>query len=473
MTNILTPERNFLRRTGLTNEAVFAGIQPDDCVVWRRLPVGGFQNFSLCDHSCVVQVKGKLTGGSYDCGASFVYAKGSSSMFAPKEAIIAWTNNVAAGLALARDMFLDRYFNPYCEEFHISPSWAGAIRAELSDPKKTVEANRFGGSPERVEGCPEIVAAGKKAGFLVNLTTPGRRWMIDREFAEKMATPECSPNILAMSFDDMSPEDLYRITRMDLDAIKAEWKTVSPLHGQRQKAYEAIYTARLMRQMNAPAKMLFNVVAHAGNIQYLNDVLATILECVPQSLANPYPAQAFGNAPPCWKPESLPALRAHILNFIEGTLVGRPGVTRRLAYYMMLEAAFRKWEKTDPNRLCEFMSGIRAWDSTLRPGAYRYAQIGKSIDVLDLLPDQLPLPGGHLGCFWNPGWAFSEQVGDNVERLAETMLTGMVARGQEFPEMNKSNIMPRLELDQVGTEQGMPPELVPTYLATRLEFAGF
>jgi len=367
-------------------------------------------------------------------------------------------------------MFFARHFATYCEEFHIPLAWADAIKAELTDPNKKVEVNRFGGSPEMLKDCPAIIADCKVAGLVVNLTTPGRRFMTDQQFVEDIA--HNPPNILAMSFDDMNPKELERISKMSLDEIKAEWKTVSPLHGQRQKAFEGMYAARIMRDMNVPSTVLFNVVIHPGNVGYLNDILATIVECVPGSLANPYPAQSFGNDASCWTLESLPALRSHVTGFIHGTLEGRPGVTRRLHYYMTLESAFRKW-KHDPKRLCEFMSGIGAWDSTARPGAYRYAQVGKNTEVLDVPQDRLPVPGGHLGCFWNPGWALSEHVGDNVEELAETMLTGMVKRGQELGGVRKSNIMPRLMFDVVATELGLPTELVPEYLATRREYAGF
>lgn len=463
-------EREFLLRTGMINGTVFAGIQPDDCVVWKEVP-SGYQNFSACNHACVMQVDGELTGGNYVCDASFVFAKGFLRGFAPRDAIVRWTKIVAVAHALARDMFFASHFDAYCEEFHIPSTWANAIQAELTSLDKKVEVNRFGGSPEMLPDCAGIIADCKAANLIVNLTTPGRRFMTDPKFVDEIVGNP--PNILAMSFDDMDPKELARISKMDLDAIKAEWKTVSPLWGQRQKAFEGLYAARLMQELKVPVTILFNVVAHPGNIGYLDDILATILECVPGSFANPYPAQSFGNDPPCWTPDSLPALRSHVVKFIEGTLEGRPGVTRRLHYYVALEAAFRKWQN-DPDRLCQFMSGIGAWDCTARPGAYRYAQIGKFAGVHSGPQAELPNPGGHLGCFWNPQLGLSWQVDEkSIEEVADTLLYGMVEHGRKLGSARKSNIMPRLEFDVVNTELGLPAELVPEHLSTRMEYAGY
>jgi len=462
-------ERDFLLNTGMINRTVYAGIQPDDCVVWKKVQ-GGYQESSMCNHSCVIEVNGKPTGGNYICEASFVFAKGSLPRFVPRETIVRWTRIVAVAHALARDMFFERYFNTYCEEFHIPPSWADAIRYELTSLDKKVEVNRFGGSPEMLRDCAGIISDCKKYGLVVNLTSPGRRFMQDAQFIEDICRNP--PHMLAMSFDDMDSKEIFKISKMSLGEIKNGWKKISPLHGQRQKAYEGFFTARLMQQMNVPVTIMFNVVIHPGNVNNLDNILTTITECIPGSLANPYPAQAFGSDPVCWTSESLPALHSHIINFIEGTLQGRVGITRRLHYYMALESAFRKWQH-NVTRLCEFLSGIEAWDSTARPGAYRYAQIGKNMKILGLDADKLPVPGGHLGCFWNPSLGFSEHIDDlTVEQVAETMLTGMVKHGRELL-TRKSNIMPRLMFDVVSTELGLPSELIPEYLNTRLEYAGF
>lgn len=469
-------EREFLLRTGLLNQTVYAGIQSDDCVVWKKVP-GGYQNFSLCNHTCVMEVRGQPTGGNYTCNASFVFAGKARALFAPRETIVGWTTSIAAAHKLAREMFFADHFNHYCEEFHIPPSWAKVIKTELTDPKKKVEVNRFGGSPEMLRDCPGIIADCKQAGLVVNLTTPGRRFMTDKQFAIDVARDP--PQVLAMSFDDIDPQEIKRIAQMDLDAIRSEWNTIPKHHGQRQKAFEGLYTAKLMKEMGVSMKIPFNVVIHPGNIGHINEILTTLTQCVPDSLANPFPAQSFEGESPGWTIDSLSALRTHVKQFINGTLNGRLGVTRRLAYYIALEAAFRKWEKKEPKRLAMFMSGIGAWDFTLRPGAYRYPQIGKNQDVCDLPFDELPHPGGHIGCFWNPVLGFSTHVNGNTEELAETILTGMVKRGKELRQakglayVQTSNIMPRLMFDMVSTELGLPFELVPMYLEARAGYCGF
>src|SRR3989344_2123172 len=350
------PEREFLLRTGMINPNVFAGLQPDDCVTWQPVLGGGYVNHSLCNHTCVTEVDGESTGGGYTCESSFIFAKGAKG-FAPREAIVGWTKNAAAAQYVARDMFFVDHYDKYVEEFQVPPAWAAAIKSQLTHPDMKVECNRFGGSPEMLRDCPGIISDSKAA------------------------------------------------------ELKAGWREIPKLHGQRQKAYEALYASQLLREMKVPVKHLFNVVTHKGNIDHLQDILDTLQECVPGCLVNAFPAQSFGTDPLCWTPESLPALRKHILHFITGTLEGKPGINRRISYYNMLEAAFRKWWPDNPTRLCQFMSGVGAWDFTLRPGGYRYVQIARNKDIYNLPQDELSYPGGHIGCFWNPHLSLSRQVG--------------------------------------------------------------
>ncbi len=471
-TNNTSKEQKFLVGKGLINPNVFAGIQTDDCVRWKKTNFG-FQHFSLCSHNCTIEFKGKPTGGNYICDSSFAFAKGVTKNFASADEIINWSKVIAGAHKLSQDMFFQNgHFDRYCEQFKIPPSWANAIKTELTDGEKKVECNRFGGSPEMLPDCARVISECKKAGMVVNLTSPGRRFMTDKNFIEDIAKDP--PNILAFSFDDMDPEELGRISAMELEEIKSEWRNISSLHGQRQKAFEGLYAAKLIQKLGLPIKILFNVVIHPGNIKKLGEILSAISEAVPESLANPYPAQSFGCSPPCWTEESLPALFNHISNFTAETIAEKPGITKRLHYYILLEAAFQKWWSGNPKRLCEFISGINAWDMTLRPGAYRYAQIGKNSRIQNCNPDSLPAPGGHLGCFWNPVLGLDQKVSDcSVEENAELLLTGMVKKGKQVGKVQKTNIMPRLMFDMVSTELGIPEELVSTYLLLRESYTGF
>jgi hypothetical protein len=468
-------ERAFLRRTGSVNKNVFAGIQADDCVVWKKT-AGGYVNHSLCNHTCVIEVDGVPTGGSYICDSSFIFANGAKG-FAPRKPIVDWTKHVARAHFVARDMFFDNHYDAYCQEFCVPPTWAHALKEELTDPEKKVECNRFGSSPEIHPECPGIVSDSIDLDLVTNVTTPGRKFITDTKFVNAFAAKP--PQFLAMSFDDVDPDQIERLSKMDLDQIKAEWKEIPHLHGQRQKAYEGLYAAKLMQQMGIPVKILWNVVTHAGNVGHLDIILQTLKGSVPGSFVNAFPAQSFGGAPLCWTPESLPALRKHVLKLIVDTLEGNSLINPRIMYYIMLEAAFRLWWPTDVNRLCQFMSGIAAWDATLRPGGYRYAQIASNAEIVDAPYSELPYPGGHLTDFWNRHVGLSEQIDSHTEALADTLTTGWVRRGQELRAANKMNyvqtssIMPRLALDMLSTELGIPFELVETYLVTRLEFCGF
>jgi hypothetical protein len=60
-----------------------------------------------------------------------------------------------------------------------------------------------------------------------------------------------------------------------------------------------------------------------------------------------------------------------------------------------------------------------------------------------------------------------------VEEVADFLAYGIVEHGEMLGSVRKSNIMPRLMFDVVATEQGLPHKLVPEYLATRKEYAGY
>ncbi|MBX4191357.1 MAG: hypothetical protein KW804_00980 [Candidatus Doudnabacteria bacterium] len=470
-------ERDFLFRTGMYNRRVYAGIQSDRCVVWQPVGKTHFRNHSLCDHACLITHKGVKTGGNYKCDSSFPFADGAKAKFASRETHVKWTKSVAAALPVARDMFFAHHFDRYVDIFQVPPGWAGEIKTILTDPDMKIEGNEFGGSPSMNPGCMGIVGDLKDAGLLVNITDPGRRLMTNEKFRKEFeANP---PQILALSFDDIALSEIERFSKMTLDQLKAEWDEVDKIHGQRQKAIEGLWAAEWVREKGLSVKILFNVVIHPGNIGHLNDILRTLWACVPGCLTNPYPAQSFKGADPCWTSESLPALRNHILEFIHGTLNGVPGINNRISYYIMLEAAFRKWWPHNPQLLCRFMSGIGAWDPTLREGAYRYIEVASNADVLPGPFEQLPPPGGHVGSFWNRHLSFSWQLnGQSPEELADVFVNGMVKRGQELRRstllyVQTSSIMPRLLLDHLSTELGIPHELVPEYLETRMEFCGF
>jgi hypothetical protein len=478
----LTREQEFLLKTGMVNKMVYAGIQPDDCVVDVEA-LGGHHEARICNHNCTTE---------YVCGASYSLNRGAKPNFASRETIVGWTLRTARAQEIARDIFFERHFNAYCEDFQIPPSWAAAIKAEITSPYKKVEVNRFG-TPEMLRDSPEIIGDCKEAGLIVNMTTPGLRFMHDAEFVKKIA--DNPPHMIAVSVDAVGVNELPIFGQMDLQQLKTECRRVAPHHGQRRKAYEGFYTALLMRRMQVSTTMLFNMVVHESNVDYFTDILDVLGETIPNSLANPYPAQAFpepntnfADVPPCWKLESLPALSRLVQYFIDRTLRRPKGITSRLHYYIVLESAFRKWGKCDQERLAQFMSGIWAWSQTRRPGAYRYAQIGNNphfvpsgslVQIGDRPTDRSkrPSPGGHFGCYWNPVWAYKDQVPDNPEEIADRLMTGVVERGRQFAEQghgrHMSNIMPRLMFDLVTTELGLPLDLIPEYLATRMEIAGF
>ena len=60
---------------------------------------------------------------------------------------------------------------------------------------------------------------------------------------------------------------------MDLGDLKKYWQKANPLYGQRKKAYESVYLAKLTHN-RAFCPLLFNVVVHPGNLRVVKDVLS-------------------------------------------------------------------------------------------------------------------------------------------------------------------------------------------------------
>jgi hypothetical protein len=442
---------------------------------------GGYREASVCTFNCTTD---------YVCGGAKSLNRGAKGNFPTDDEIVEWTLRTAKAQAIARDMFFQVHFDRHCEVFKLSPSWAKAIRTNRTDPAMKVEANQFG-TPEMLPRAPEINSRLKQGGLVVNMTTPGLRFMYNDDFAKRIAANP--PHMIAVSVDAVGVDELPLFARMDIDKLKAGLKEVPPMYGERQKAYTGFGTALLMRQMNVATTILFNMVIHEGNVGHFTDILDILEACVPGSLANPYFAQAFplpnsdfAAVPACWRPEHLPAIEHLVDYFIDRTLNRPKGITSRLHYYRVLKAAFRKWGKSNPERLADFMSGIWAWNQTRRPGAYGYAEIGL---YPHFVPDMVQIGnggangskprkvGGHIGSYWNPVWAYPEQIPVDPQEIAEILLTGVVERGRQFQAMGFGrhicNLMPRLMLGILETEAGLPVELIPDYLAMRLEHDGF
>jgi hypothetical protein len=476
-------------RTGMLNPTVFAGCQPDIMRVPQRFN-GGTIDGRLCDHDCLIDYNGAPTGGGYKCNSSKSLNPGiEATKLASPEVIVSWLKNLVLGQRLARDMFLQKYFRGYCQEWEVKEMAAEAIYSALIDPAKKVELNIFGGNPEMHPKLFEVVSEMQKPeyGAFVNVTTTGRQLISNKVFVGNLE--KYPPNVIALSFDDLAANELRDLNSMSLSALKALWQIAlknERQHGQRHKAFEAVYAARVICDMGLPTKILFNMVIHPGNVDHVPEMVETIGILYPKAVTNPYHAQGsmdyeHGNFP-------LDLLyKFDRLNdwLIIKTLEGHPNINKRLHYYLFMKAIFIRWRE-HPEILVDWITGHEAWKCFRNPGAARYVQLGGSpkpwadfelVQIGAAEPsDRKPakqFAGGHLGCFWNEHTVTLDNQLTSPEEVSDFILGGAMMQAVKAAKPCPGCIMPRLIFDVAGLEQGMSPELKKPYLDLRMEYARY
>jgi hypothetical protein len=476
-------------QTGMINGRVFAGSQPD---IMRVPQTKGDRTVDgrWCDHDCLKNHKGEPTGGNYTCNSSKSLNPGiKPGDITTAEVIITWLKTLVAGHHLARDLIVEKLFPGYCAEWNIPLPAAEALKNGLTDPAKKVELNLFGGNPELHPELFEIIREMQKPehGALVNLTTTGRQLVFNQHFVEKII--ENPPNVLALSFDDLKADELTQLHYMKLPELKSAWLAAMKAenrHGQRHKAFEAVYSARLVSDLQLPTMILFNMVIHPGNVDRVPQMVETAGKLYPKSVTNPYHAQGSMNH----EPGSFPHDSLHKFGrlndwLIEQTVAGHPNINKRLHYYLFMKAIFERWQD-EPAVLADWITGHQAWQCFRNPGAARYAQLGgspKPWDDLGLVQiagtaatSGKPLKqnsGGHLGCFWNDETVTMDSQLKTPETVAWYILEGAVKLAAKSAKPCPGCIMPRLIFDVISLELGMHPELKPAYLALRKLYAGY
>jgi hypothetical protein len=458
---------------------VFGGIQIDVVSVKIKHPDGTVTESTLCDHNCVEDVDGIPTGGKYSCPAAYSINKGIMlNTLAPADKIINGVKRTASAIENSKGYFLgEKFFGDYSREFNI-PGSVGQVMKEVLW-KGGIEVNLFGGNPEMHPEIVKTIDGLRKEKYSVSLTTTGRRLLTENFVKELFSNP---PNILALSLDDVeSVKQLCSLSSLSLEEIRQEWKKVPPTFGQRQKAYEAIYSAKLVSERfpsseNKP-RVMFNMVVHRGNLQDIYKFMDALNEYFPDTMVNPFPAQSsFLYGSPIFKESDLSLLEGFVDYMIEEQLEQSKRqkdkiFIPRLHYWLMLKSAFETYSKNNPELLQAALSGYNIWKCYRRPGAGRYVQIGTSS-----VPNNDQFAGGHLGCFWNNKTVTEDrrqvwdmEVGDIEHYIKGDMVN--IAKESAYP--CPGCIMPRLNFDLMGVETGMHPQLIPAYLEIRKQHVGF
>ena len=461
-------------------EAGFAGIQYDLNSTWRRLPSGEHVGAHLCDHNCTIEVLGVPSGGNYSCPASLSLNKGvSKKWLTPAEAILRSIGVLQDGIDRYRSFFFRTGFDDYCREFGIPAEAATAMRDALDRPG--LEINLFGGNPEMHPEILTIIRELRAAGHRVHFTTTGRRLMRDQSFVEGLLS--APPSLIALSADDFDDADhIHRLADLSREKVVSEWRTVPWQHGQRQKACEAVYVAKLAQEMPGFPPLLFNMVLHPGNLANAYSIVAALTERFPNVIVNPYPVQSgfMADEEPGLRRAHAALLRDVVDEMIEvqaaSARAGRkpaPHVAR-LHYWLMLRAVF-DWAGDDHDTAMSTVTGDGIWRCYQRSAAGRYLQVGMGTPHQKRLFDDQH-PGGFLGCFWNNETVTSDDAqvwdmdGEAVSRYVES---GKPQQATASASPCRGCAFPRLTYDMLATETGMRTELVPFYREHRARTLGF
>jgi len=421
----------------------------------------------FCDHNC------SLDCGNYSCPAAFSKNKGvNTKSLLSLEEVVACLAKAKAGLKAANQQFLNEYFDEYCLNFKIPERIALEIKNTLS--QGGVELNMFGGNPELHPDFLEIIKQAHKLGWKVTTTTTGKKFMYDEQFREDFLSHP--PDLLAISADDYeSMDELKDILEMDAPTIKKYWQKANPLYGQRKKAYESMYVAKLAKQDKRFPKILFNMVVHPGNLDSIQQMLDVFIAEYPDVIVNPYPAQSsFDYSGSLWQEDHLAGLEEFIDNMIQIQVkqADQPNknFVPRLPYWLALKSIFISLK--DSQQRQSFLSGNQTWQCYRTPGAGRYLQASSANRKLV----ENERVGAHLGCFWNR----------QTVTLADTHLWQMSAEEvagyliHQKPKLPAKSakpcpgcIMPRLMFDGPTVELGLAPELIDAYLHLRQKYLLF
>ena len=461
----MTQLANQLKNLGFVYD-VFAGFQFDLNTALKKSQTG-YEEGHLCDHNC------SLDCGNYSCPAAFSKNKGADprSLLSLEE-IISCLKNAKAGLELMNRQYLEEHFDTYVEKFKISEEVAKELKNTLKNGQ--VELNMFGGNPELHPDFLQIIKEAHKIGWRVTTTTTGKKFMHDEKFVEGFLSHP--PDLLAISADDYdSIDELNEILEMDAPTIKKYWQKANPLYGQRKKAYESMYVAKLAQDDSRFPKVLFNIVVHPGNLDCIDQMLDIFKRKYPEAIVNPYPAQSsFDHSPVVWQAEQLPQLEKFVDNMIQAQLeqaeTKNKSYVPRLPYWMALKSVFNSFQ--DKDKVAQYISGNKTWQCFREPGAGRYIQASSS-DTSCQAGDRV---GGHPGCFWNRStvtlidqhlWLMTP------EEVADYLLNQKPKLPAQSKKPCPGCIMPRLMFDGPVIEQGLAPELIPEYLKLRKQYLLF
>ena len=434
-----------LRKVGMLRDLA-GGIQIDINAVAK-----GDSEGSSCNHNCTTE------SGSYDCPAAFSFNKGLKKNFASESQIIQWVDKAAEGVRKSTQYFLDTQLDSVKERLGYPEEVVSQVRKARGH--RQVEVNLFGGNPEMHPEVLKIIRTLKRKKYLVNFTTTGRRFMLEKAFGEELL--KHPPDVIALSADDFDPKEFKTMLQLSRADIKKAWYSVPPSAGQRQKALEALYAARYIGK--GRPQVLFNMVLHSGNMADARTMVEKLQGAFPTALLNPYPMQSsFMYQTGSYSKEYLEEFSTFVDWMLSNHSVekGAPGFVPRLHYWMLLRTIL---DNSSGTRQAELLSG-EAWRCYTQSLGGGYVQIGRSRN-----PVPLEHPGGKLGCFWNDRTITQQGPVRSAPQVQEYIQEFREGLGTSSASPCGGCLMPRLMDDCITTESGMSEELVLAYKGVRMK----
>lgn len=408
-----------------------------------NIPVGiqdGVEQ-TWCPHRCAEE-------GKYECPVG--KSKVSIDTITPTNYLIKGIKNLAESLSELKTFFLNSdLFDEHIKSFGINDRHASILRGLLRNRKKK-DFNLFGGESAGHPGIFDIISAIKKNPEIYTILTTSGNPILQNEGLEKKLFAQ-SPDLIALSLDGLNAEKIYRLAIKDVEEIKEEWSKLQTL-GSEQKAYEAIYLAKLVKDK---INTMFNIVIHPDNLSKINETLDAINETFPESPKNPYFAQnSFSNGKPIFQQKDKKKLENFIELMIKEQInqIGKEKkFTPRLPFWILQQVAISGEDSL------KMMSGYDVWKCYNAGISNLYVQAGQSS-----IPTNSKIPGGHLTCFWDNKAVYdSKQIWDSSSLDIQNYLSNM------FNKSCNGCTMPRLWGGEISTEAGMNPKLKSRYITLR------
>lgn len=464
----LSTPADLIDRHGLIGAAA-AAVQIDITSVQRR--VGGqFVETSLCDHNCTISHNGESTGGHYNCPAAFSLNRGSIAATAPvADQLIEGIQRTLSAASSAQADFMVNEFEHYADSFSLPLDVRLAARAKIGSGP--CEVTLFGGSPEAHREIEQLTSGLRRCGHEVHITVTGRRFIRRPEHLETLANSGVA--VVAVSLDDVDRvADLRSMFALTPEELRAAWRAVPKMHGQRQKVFEAVHAARLWESMPATNRpgLLFNIAVHQGNVDEIDELLTTLADEFPGVALNPFPLQsAFEHRIEVAGPRVRRQFEAFVREALSqqtlGSLEQRWRLVPRLHYWLALAATL------DAGSGTAGITGWGTWRCYRSAGAARYTQVAET----GRASDRPGSAGGHLGCFWNSTIdsrtlpAIWDADTTSIRRYLDLRPVKAAAQLRPCP----GCMFPRLVGDMVSLECGLGDHLKPYYLARRRQSMGF